>query len=270
MRLSLEAGAAPLPNEPQSVMDISVSLSFTTSHHLLPHPCAQRRPHVLQHHPASRMRLQVPAQVLPRPRLMKPRCGGSPSTGLNLGARRHSAASSHWEGPLAVSDELTQQKSTFQAYATRCRIHEADSLGSTPSSSLMKTSVVPQLLTHIQGVDPRTRRASHAMYAWRVRPTHAAPTTPEALPNMVLFGSSNGGEAGAGERLERLLELGGCEDVVLVVFRWYGGTKLGSDRWRCISSVAKQALDRGSFLRSASPGEDGQTGGGGKNRKRGR
>ncbi|KAM5540715.1 hypothetical protein V8D89_005746 [Ganoderma adspersum] len=209
--------------------------------------------------------MRLPA-LAPR-RLMKPGCGGSPLTGLNLAARRYSAASSHWDGPLAVSDELTQQKSTFQAYATRCRV-QADGLASTPS--LMRTRVVPQLLTHIQGVDPHTRRASHAMYAWRVRPISAGPTTASAPPSMALFGSSNGGEAGAGGRLERLLELGKCEDVILIVFRWYGGTKLGSDRWRCISSVAKQALDRGSFLRRASPGEDGQSGGGSRGRKRGR
>lgn len=68
-------------------------------------------------------------------------------------------------------------------------------------------------------------------------------TTTSALPPVC--GSSNGGEAGAGERLERLLQLAAeCRDrdVVLVVYRWYGGVKLGSERWRCISTVAKEAL----------------------------
>ena len=58
-----------------------------------------------------------------------------------------------------------------------------------------------------------------------------------------MSGSVSGGESGAGERFERLLELSpGCKghDVVLVVYRWYGGVMLGSDRWRCISSVAKE------------------------------
>ena len=81
------------------------------------------------------------------------------------------------------------------------------------------------------------------MYAWRLR--SAAQSREGAA---LLYGSSNGGEAGAGERLERLLELGKCENVVVVVFRWYGGVKLGSDRWRCISGVAKEALERGGFL----------------------
>ncbi len=200
-------------------------------------------------------------------RLMKLHCGGSPFPG-SLAARRYSALTSNWEEPLAVSDELTQQKSTFQSYATRFRV-QADGLANTPS--LMKTSVVPQLLTHIQGIDAHTRRASHAMYAWRVRPTSVGSASTNSPSNTVLCGSSNGGEAGAGERLERLLELGGCEDVILVVFRWYGGVKLGSDRWRCISSVAKQALDRGSFLpRREGSGEGGRGGGSKGGRKRGR
>ncbi|TFK88337.1 ribosomal protein S5 domain 2-like protein [Polyporus arcularius HHB13444] len=102
---------------------------------------------------------------------------------------------------------------------------------------------MPQFLAHLHDIEPRTRRASHAMYAWRLRP-------PSTSGSSLLYGSSNGGEAGAGERLERLLELGHCENVALVVFRWYGGVKLGSDRWRCISSVAKEALERGGYLGS--------------------
>ena len=84
---------------------------------------------------------------------------------------------------------------------------------------------------------------------------------------MIVFGSSNGGEAGAGERLERLLELGNCEDVVLIVFRWYGGVKLGSDRWRCISAVAKEALERGGFLAGSSR-DDSRSKGSNDTRKR--
>ncbi|KAI1792579.1 ribosomal protein S5 domain 2-type protein [Ganoderma leucocontextum] len=236
-----------------------VSLCFASCYHLLDRPCARRRRQTLQHHLASYMRLSTLY------RLMKPGCSRSPLTG-NLAARRYSALTSHWDEPLAVSDEVTQQKSTFQAYVTRFRV-QADGLANT--TSLMKTTVVSELLTHIHGIEPRTRRASHAMYAWRVRPTSRGSASTGAPPNMVLFGSSNGGEAGAGERLERLLELGSCEDVILVVFRWYGGVKLGSDRWRCISSVAKDALDRGGFL-SRREGESDQGGGSSSSRKRGR
>lgn len=61
-------------------------------------------------------------------------------------------------------------------------------------------------------------------------------------------GQSDGGEGGSGDRLERLLRLNGCEDVVVVVWRWYGGVKLGADRWKRISGAAREALDAGGFL----------------------
>ncbi|KAH9936864.1 ribosomal protein S5 domain 2-like protein [Epithele typhae] len=155
----------------------------------------------------------------------------------------------------AASDTLTLHKSIFQAYAIKWDKRDADHPNLSPH---MKSECVPKLLEDLHAAEPRTRRASHAMYAWRVRPDRSTPTP--------LVGSSNGGEAGAGERLERLLELGHCEDVVLVVFRWYGGVKLGSDRWKCISSVAKEALDRGGFL-SRPSGEDGDQAPKGKRRK---
>ncbi|KAF8170338.1 hypothetical protein K438DRAFT_1854477 [Mycena galopus ATCC 62051] len=60
-------------------------------------------------------------------------------------------------------------------------------------------------------------------------------------------GQSDGGEGGSGDRLARLLRLTGCEDVVVVVWRWYGGVKLGTDRWKRISEVAREALNGGGF-----------------------
>ena len=79
------------------------------------------------------------------------------------------------------------------------------------------------------------------MYAWRVNPDASRPSSHK------LVGQNDGGERGSGERLSRLLELMECEDVVVVVSRWYGGVPLGSDRWRIISGVAKEALRRGGF-----------------------
>jgi hypothetical protein len=55
---------------------------------------------------------------------------------------------------------------------------------------------------------------------------------------------ADGGERGAGIRLADLLERGACEDVVVVVWRWYGGIPIGSARWRFISDVAREALER--------------------------
>lgn len=78
------------------------------------------------------------------------------------------------------------------------------------------------------------------MYAYR--------TSDEALSTIPTTGQHDGGESGSGDHLARLLDLSGCDDVVVVVSRWYGGVKLGSDRWKRISDVAKEALTRGGFV----------------------
>lgn len=78
------------------------------------------------------------------------------------------------------------------------------------------------------------KKATHpAMYAYR---------TPASSAYF------DDGEAGAGERLARLLEFSTTHNGhIVVVTRWYGGVPLGSARWKRISEVAKQALALGGF-----------------------
>jgi len=78
------------------------------------------------------------------------------------------------------------------------------------------------------------------MYAYCVVP---CPT----MPSRRLIGQNDGGEKGSGNRLSRLLEIMECKNVVVVVSRWYGGVKLGSERWRLILGSAKDALACGGF-----------------------
>jgi putative IMPACT (imprinted ancient) family translation regulator len=78
------------------------------------------------------------------------------------------------------------------------------------------------------------------MYAYR---------TSNPLSTIPVTGQHDGGESGSSDRLARLLESSRCENVAIVVSRWYGGVKLGSDRWKRISDVAKEALARGSFVK---------------------
>jgi len=82
------------------------------------------------------------------------------------------------------------------------------------------------------------------MYAYRI-------VTDPLKPSIKIIGQNDGGEKGSGERLSRLLEALACENVIVVVSRWYGGVKLGSDRWKLISSVAKEALYKGNFVKEA-------------------
>lgn len=80
------------------------------------------------------------------------------------------------------------------------------------------------------------------MHAYRVIPDHTNTSNK-------IIGQHDGGERGSGERLSRLLDALECENVMVVVSRWYGGVPLGSDRWKIISSVAKEALKKGGFIK---------------------
>ncbi|KAF8893878.1 ribosomal protein S5 domain 2-type protein [Infundibulicybe gibba] len=83
------------------------------------------------------------------------------------------------------------------------------------------------------------KRATHCMYAYRT----------SSQDGKIIMGQHDGGEGGSGDRLARLLDLSGCHHMIVVVSRWYGGVQLGSDRWKRISTVAKEALERGGFTK---------------------
>ncbi|WP_372612236.1 YigZ family protein [Aquicoccus sp.] len=51
------------------------------------------------------------------------------------------------------------------------------------------------------------------------------------------------GESGAGMVILRMLEREGLHDHVIVVTRWYGGTKLGGDRFRRVQDCVRAYLD---------------------------
>jgi hypothetical protein len=61
------------------------------------------------------------------------------------------------------------------------------------------------------------------------------------LSRTLHVGQHDGGEKESGERLSRLLQALQCENVVVAVSCWYGGVELGSNRWRMILTVAKEA-----------------------------
>ncbi|KAF7362148.1 Protein IMPACT [Mycena venus] len=130
----------------------------------------------------------------------------------------NSPPDANWPHKLHNSARLTDRKSIFLAQA----------------SIFPHPAQLPDFLEYLRAL-PRTnvKRATHCMYAYRAAG---------------VAGQSDGGEGGSGDRLARLLRLSDCEDVVVVVWRWYGGVKLGADRWKRISEVAREALDNGGFL----------------------
>ncbi|KUJ79519.1 YigZ family protein [Ruegeria profundi] len=51
------------------------------------------------------------------------------------------------------------------------------------------------------------------------------------------------GESGAGMVILRMLERAGLDGHVVVVTRWYGGKKLGGDRFRRVQDATRTYLD---------------------------
>jgi len=52
------------------------------------------------------------------------------------------------------------------------------------------------------------------------------------------------GESGAGMVILRMLERAGLESHLIVVTRWYGGKKLGGDRFRRVQDAVRAYLDQ--------------------------
>lgn len=51
------------------------------------------------------------------------------------------------------------------------------------------------------------------------------------------------GEGGAGAVILRMLEREGLSDHIVVVTRWFGGTRLGGDRFRRVQDCVRAYLD---------------------------
>lgn len=188
------------------------------------------------------------------------------------------AASSPFAPPnWTLSESLTVNKSTFIARA--CRV---DSLAEAHAS-----------LAHLLASNKKVASATHNISAWRMRipppPSlataatassrshshsnphhhnhhHQSPPTPTtvsaagsgggATATTIIQDSDDDGETAAGGRLLHLLQLMDAWNVLVVVTRWYGGVKLGPDRFRLINSVAREAVLRGGFARDKDADKD--------------
>ncbi|KAF9453976.1 ribosomal protein S5 domain 2-like protein [Macrolepiota fuliginosa MF-IS2] len=181
--------------------------------------------------------------VLPRGRIysvvVAPRRWISPSVRI-AASKSSTGRNEDWPNEVFASERIRDRKSVFQAHATELR----------------NVALLPTFLSYLTSL-PSSKRATHCMYAYRTKGKNQG-------VEQLTCGQNDGGEGGSGDRLSRLLELSNYKNVVVVVFRWYGGIKLGSDRWKRISEVAKEALNKGSFVKSENP----QQGSGAKARRK--
>lgn len=75
--------------------------------------------------------------------------------------------------------------------------------------------------------------ATHNMYAFRFFKDG----------KVFLQDCDDDGETHAGSRMLHLLEILECENVLVVVSRWYGGIQLGPDRFKHINNAARNVLE---------------------------
>jgi len=117
----------------------------------------------------------------------------------------------------SVSAPVTSKKSTFVARSIAI---------TSPSQA---RSELQKLLAN----NPELREASHNISAWRVQGDHS-----------VIEESNDDGESGGGRHILGVMQSSDVVGMLLVVTRWYGGIFLGTDRWRIMSQVSRDALSQ--------------------------
>ncbi|KAK4684215.1 hypothetical protein P7C73_g5978, partial [Tremellales sp. Uapishka_1] len=129
--------------------------------------------------------------------------------------------------PITRSDPIVDRKSIFIGHAIRVTDEREVPL------------VIHELLS-----DKKIAKAAHpAIFAYRIRKNVGG-----VAGVIHATDYDDDGESQAGSRLMHLLEILELENVLIVVTRWWGGTRLGADRFKHISQSARDALELGGFL----------------------
>ncbi|KAL1983494.1 hypothetical protein VTN96DRAFT_10315 [Rasamsonia emersonii] len=137
-----------------------------------------------------------------------------------------------------LSDVVTEKKSVFLGRAAHV-------------TSLAQAEA---FLDHLIATDKRVAAATHNISAWRIREKKSSDPSAETI----VQDCDDDGETAAGGRLLHLMQLMDVWDVVVVVSRWYGGIKLGPDRFRIINNVGRDALVKGGFVKEGSGNDKGK------------
>jgi hypothetical protein len=167
------------------------------------------------------------------------------------------AAVGCWEPDWTQSEPLTFNKSTFIAHA--CKITSIEQ--------------AQDSISHLLSTNKKVASATHNISAWRIKtPPQACDNTSRTAKNgtagdVIIQDCDDDGETAAGGRLLHLMQLMDVWNVLVVVTRWYGGVKLGPDRFRLINQVARDVLVKAGF--SAPSKEDSKSKSGSKAKGKG-
>ena len=149
---------------------------------------------------------------------------------LSLNAKPSDTFTLEEEPRWVLSSTVTEKKSTFVARAC----------------SVTSPAQAQACVSYLLDSDKRATKATHNISAFRIR----APFTAGSRSEITYQDFDDDGENAAGGRLLHLLQVMNAWDVLVVVSRWYGGIKLGPDRFSIINNVAREAVVKGSWTES--------------------
>lgn len=131
-----------------------------------------------------------------------------------------------------LSTTITEKKSIFLARA--CTV-------TSPAHA-------QSCIAHLLATDRRAAKATHNITAYRIRdPSTSTTTTARGMSGPTYQDCDDDGESAAGGRMLHLLQVMDAWGVLVVVSRWYGGVKLGPDRFRIINQVVREVVVKGGW-----------------------
>ncbi|CAG8514255.1 9717_t:CDS:2, partial [Dentiscutata heterogama] len=87
----------------------------------------------------------------------------------------------------------------------------------------------------------KVAKATHNIMAYRIVQDNG----------VILQDNDDDGETAAGSRLLHLLQILDAKNVIVIVSRWYGGIKLGPDRFKDINNCARDLLDKYGYMQNS-------------------
>lgn len=142
-------------------------------------------------------------------------------------------ASEHIPPTWLLSTTITEKKSIFLARA--CTVTSPDHAQS--------------CIAHLIATDRRAAKATHNITAYRIRNPSA---TTRGTSDLTFQDCDDDGESAAGSRVLHLLQVMEAWGVLVVVSRWFGGVKLGPDRFRIINQVVREVVVKGGWGKGGS------------------
>lgn len=142
-----------------------------------------------------------------------------------------------------LSDVVTEKKSVFLGRAAHV-------------SSLEQAQA---FLDHLLATEKKVAASTHNISAWRIKQKKSSSggKGDASSAETIIQDCDDDGETAAGGRLLHLMQLMDVWNVVVVVSRWYGGVKLGPDRFRLINAAGRDALIKGGFAKGEGGGASG-------------